>query len=238
MSHSYYIIALPRADPGLLTEFPLFPNFPVELQLKIWKMALPNSYNVITITDRGHFQNDYTKMNYGDWIRRAHSSYKIPAILHVNKQARIIAAQVLTPAFKYELGRAPVFFDFSRDVLHLNGYASIEAFFGPSGDFVPAVNKPRYTITGTAPSAPSTGGSYRHALLGVEEVMIQGFPAAEEQEYAAHLDFQWISENFYPRPHEPLKSKLCVRVLVPGHFKSVIEDFKVCGPWISTCFHG
>jgi hypothetical protein len=88
--------------------FTLFPKFPKELRLKIWKHSLPGPRII---------QIDY---NYNDGpglIDHDHHvkcRAKCPAMLHVNSEAREVAQKIYKPLFAQDLGH-PVFFDLEND---------------------------------------------------------------------------------------------------------------------------
>jgi hypothetical protein len=71
-------------------EFTLFPKLAPELQIMIWKEALPES-NVVTITARWvhRFQADGRRSR----PNCAKASYNISAIFRVNRQSRKVATE-------------------------------------------------------------------------------------------------------------------------------------------------
>ncbi|KAL2072981.1 hypothetical protein VTL71DRAFT_10305 [Oculimacula yallundae] len=89
--------------------FPLFQKIPKELRLKIWALAVPGP-RTVTLTMVGSPKTDIS----------VKSTSCVPAMLHVNLEAREVALK------KYSLvegsieGLKPIYFDFDMDTLVLN----------------------------------------------------------------------------------------------------------------------
>jgi hypothetical protein len=109
-------------------EFQLFPKFPIELRLATWGLAVPER-NTVTLTgvigDNPKLIRDWR----GDQIV-AQASYKVPAILHVNRESRGFAQKYYTRALGEQLGGNAVYINFKTDTLHLEGDRAIRAFYG------------------------------------------------------------------------------------------------------------
>ena len=113
--------------------FGLFPKLPPELRNKIWKLSLPGP-RVIRITHdpRNMATVKIQEIGAGPspfWRAKANAG-PVPALLHVNKEARSLASQYYSLAFEKQTQGRPVYFDAPRDTLHLPNREGIRAFYG------------------------------------------------------------------------------------------------------------
>ncbi|OWP02327.1 hypothetical protein B2J93_3115 [Marssonina coronariae] len=112
----------PKAPPAA-PEFKLFPTLPLELREMIWKFADAGPKIVtIYIKERGAEDALVT----GNFLVAA--SYKIPEVLHTNREARRVAKGVIDYAFGKNLGN-PVYFDWSRDALVFRTWGAMAHFY-------------------------------------------------------------------------------------------------------------
>jgi hypothetical protein len=86
-----------------LTEFTLFPNFPMELQIKIWKQAIPPPHLV-----RVNVQGDI------DHIRLS-TNTSVPALLRASKTSRDTILRVYKTSL--ESGDRKIRTDGNNDIL-------------------------------------------------------------------------------------------------------------------------
>jgi hypothetical protein len=128
---------LPEPD-----EVHALPKFPMELQLMIWKAALPKG-KVITIDHVKDWESlrlliqSLSPLNNGlpsfHWNPdlRSRITMKseciIPAMLHACYISRVATLKTLKPVFAAELGR-PIFFNFQTDILHLSQSQTMRIF--------------------------------------------------------------------------------------------------------------
>ncbi|TAQ88209.1 hypothetical protein B7494_g3452 [Chlorociboria aeruginascens] len=108
-------------------EFTLFPNLPFELRAKIWNGALPEPQSVILDEDNiPPVFTDGVLQHW--WLPRCKAHCKFPTILHVNQESRAEALRSYRPAFGALLKDKPVFFNFLKDRIIINGAEAIESF--------------------------------------------------------------------------------------------------------------
>jgi hypothetical protein len=109
------------ADQGL-EAFTLFPKLPTEIQLKIWKLAMPGP-RLIKIGHRPQFATRPS----GSVDMFYQKSQKIPTpLLHTCRETRAMVLKTIKPRFRLS-SRHPIYFDFEKDTLFLDmtwGYAS------------------------------------------------------------------------------------------------------------------
>jgi 2EXR family len=91
-------------------EFPLFPEFPTELRLKIWAFASADP-RIMTIEQIPLRAKDY----------RTFCQDRVPSILLANRESRSVALKRYRLAFaKFEnVYGPPTYFDFNRDIVCL-----------------------------------------------------------------------------------------------------------------------
>lgn len=123
-------------------KFTLFPKLPLELQLMIWKAALPKG-KVVTIDHIMDWESlrlliqSRSPLNIGlpsfQWNPDLRSRIKmksdciIPAMLHACSISRVVTLKHLKPVFAAQLGR-PIFFNFQTDILHLSHSQTMRIF--------------------------------------------------------------------------------------------------------------
>jgi hypothetical protein len=84
--------------------FTLFPNVPAELQIKIWRCALPGPRII--------------QLHYLNGSFSFHGARPPPA-LHTCRTSREAALSVFEPAFTRNNKLAPIYIDLAHDTLHL-----------------------------------------------------------------------------------------------------------------------
>lgn len=115
--------------------FSLFSKFPIEIRLKIWKLA-PEA-RIIEVL----FQGDHRKRKYKFYA----AGGNVPALLHVNHEARIEGLQLYKEAFGSKWALNKVYFDYEIDALSFPSYSGWEqkVFFfkkTPSADLAQVQN--------------------------------------------------------------------------------------------------
>jgi hypothetical protein len=102
-----------------------------------------NSQDVFTLQDDLSDSEDEFELNSGEkitmpkrftWPFELCASYKVPALLHTNFEAREIAMKVYKRSFGHQLHQKPVWFDCSRDTLIMASCGALEMF--RSGPFI------------------------------------------------------------------------------------------------------
>jgi len=88
-------------------KFTLFPKLPIELRLKIWKESYEPRIIELRTTKK--------------WRTKRYDFFipKFPAVLHVNKEARVESLKDYKMSFKHRQCRRPILFNFSIDTLHI-----------------------------------------------------------------------------------------------------------------------
>jgi hypothetical protein len=113
--------------------FSLFPKLPPELRNKIWKLSLPGPRIIrITHDPRNMATVKIQEIGAGPspfWRAKANAG-PVPALLHVNKEARSFASKYYSLTFEKQTQGRPVYFDATRDTLHLPNVEGIRAFYG------------------------------------------------------------------------------------------------------------
>jgi hypothetical protein len=104
------------------TTFPQFANLPGELQLKIWRFAIPEP-RVITYSSRPSVE--FYHPNIDKSIYKL--TYTNPGILGACYDSRTEALKRYQPAFNIELCH-PVYIDFKRDIFEFGDFPALEAF--------------------------------------------------------------------------------------------------------------
>lgn len=84
--------------------FTLFPNLPTELQIKIWRHALPGPRII--------------QLHYLNGTFSFHGA-RPPTVLHACRTSREVALSVFEPAFTRDGQRAPIYIDLAHDTLYL-----------------------------------------------------------------------------------------------------------------------
>ena len=100
------------------TIFTLFPKLPLELRLQIWEFALPQPRVIEAYPHRD--DNGQLLDNYASCRAIVVAP---PAILHTNRESRILAQRTYTLAFNGPF-REPIYFDFQRDTLLIQRWMS------------------------------------------------------------------------------------------------------------------
>ena len=84
--------------------FTLFPNLPTELQIKIWRRALPSPRII--------------QLHYLNGTYSFHGA-RPPPVLHICRTSREVALSVFEPAFTRDGQRVPVYINLAHDILYL-----------------------------------------------------------------------------------------------------------------------
>ena len=127
-------------DAMPLQQFTVFPNLTLELRLMIWALCRSAGQTVNLGLRCG--RHKYSKKSeivklvdpfhpYAPPRRHyVYADYTIPAILHVNTEARAEGLKIYRPILG-SLLRAPCMFDFERDVLSLEGVGIAKILIAP-----------------------------------------------------------------------------------------------------------
>jgi hypothetical protein len=102
-------------------EFTCFPKFPREIRDMVWKHALPGA-NTIQIYA---VATPWTRLP-----RELKASYKVPTLLHVSQESRLVAKKhydtIYHDKFGDEFGEKPVYLDPTLDVLFIRDLGTME----------------------------------------------------------------------------------------------------------------
>ncbi|KAI1496772.1 hypothetical protein F5X99DRAFT_399142 [Biscogniauxia marginata] len=108
--------------PQGLTTFTKFNELPPELRIKIWQHAMPEARTVIVKSP--FTRNQQTPKSLDEAIIQTRDNQKtwqsttqIPALLHVNSEARYEALKHYTLSFGVGNKEARIYVDFSRDTI-------------------------------------------------------------------------------------------------------------------------
>ena len=91
--------------------FTLFRKLPTKVRKKIWEYALPGP-QVILIFDQEFLDSDD-----GLYKRRGAAKYRIPALLHCNRESRRVAENYYVRAFDSLLDGYPIYIKYETDLL-------------------------------------------------------------------------------------------------------------------------
>ncbi|KAI9049772.1 hypothetical protein LZ554_005923 [Drepanopeziza brunnea f. sp. 'monogermtubi'] len=121
----------PREDVWANRSFTLFPKLPIELRAMVFDLAAmeESAPKVVRIFHSSNENSDDHGVSAGK--RRANAFYKIPAVLHVNNESRTRMLQKNELAFSENLGGAPVYFNYSCDILVFETWVALRCFFTP-----------------------------------------------------------------------------------------------------------
>jgi hypothetical protein len=97
-------------------EFTLFPKFPIELRLKVWKQALPGP-RIIGIHVAGGYNLDHDREGMPEWQVR--SPKLAPSIFFVCKESREVVSKTYKSLKGTKSPSTGVFCDLDRDYLAL-----------------------------------------------------------------------------------------------------------------------
>jgi hypothetical protein len=102
------------------TTFHLFPNLPIELQIKIWQYALPGPRIIRT---RRH--------------DRSFLFSRPPALLHTCRTSREVARSICESAFTYDEVKtlAPIYINPAHDIIHLAEHPYLSTFLDAARSF-------------------------------------------------------------------------------------------------------
>ncbi|TVY12843.1 hypothetical protein LARI1_G009002 [Lachnellula arida] len=90
--------------PTMSSTFTLFPNLPTELQIKIWRRALPGPRII-----QFHYLNGTFSFH----------GARPPLVLHICRTSREVALSVFEPAFTRDGQQVPIYIDLAHDTLYL-----------------------------------------------------------------------------------------------------------------------
>ncbi|EKD12725.1 uncharacterized protein L3040_006876 [Drepanopeziza brunnea f. sp. 'multigermtubi'] len=124
----------PREDVWANRSFTLFPKLPIELRAMIFDLAAmeDSAPKVVRIFHSGKENSDESVVSAGK--SRAKAFYKIPAVLHVNNESRTRMLKKNELAFSANLGGAPVYFNYSCDILVFETWVALRCFFTPEDE--------------------------------------------------------------------------------------------------------
>lgn len=94
--------------PQKFTEFTWFPHFPREIRDTVWKFALPSTNTVAIYMVRESRKSQYLA-----------ASYKIPNLLHVSHESRLVANKHYQKILEDEFKDKPVYINPELDVLFI-----------------------------------------------------------------------------------------------------------------------
>jgi hypothetical protein len=120
-------------------KFTVFKRLPLEMQVKIWKFALPEG-KIVTINKQfvlsGTVPNRIPlpvedkasglNIDLGFQVTVKSRVY-FPPMLHACHISRAVTLKTLSQVFAAQLGN-PIFFNFKKDILHLNSSMAMEIF--------------------------------------------------------------------------------------------------------------
>lgn len=123
-----------------LTRFTLFSKLPRELRIKIWQFAArePRIVEVCQLQRAQHISqgigdDDDFELTYS---KAFYSPGTIPAILHINRESRLIALEHYTLSFPHGAHPAKIYYNPSVDMLYFPGW-SFEYPIAPFVDSAP-----------------------------------------------------------------------------------------------------
>jgi hypothetical protein len=122
------ITAKLRSRPIKIRKFNPFPRLPPEIRDTTWALAIPGA-RVITVIGNEVYKKDAT-IDHCRFQQHAKALADIPALLHVNKEARAVALKHYKLAFGTCLSGTGVYFNFSRDILHFDLFSTLQKFYG------------------------------------------------------------------------------------------------------------
>jgi hypothetical protein len=151
LSNALLSLKLGDIVPAAKTFTP-FTKLPLELRLKIWKLAAP---------EPGIFSV------FGPWVIRNNTDItipalrKLPAMLMVNTEARSQALKLFSPLFRYQIGKI-VYFDQENDTLYFKDVTAMRLFFTNSPQFERRISCERikYVAFNPWPICPIGGRPY------------------------------------------------------------------------------
>lgn len=107
-----------------LTTFTKFPSLPIELQLEIFELSIPGPQLITISAEETPIAAEYTTKTWA-------ASYKVPTILHINKESRNLGERIYKLEFKNNFaGAVGVWMDISKDILYFETELSFYRFFG------------------------------------------------------------------------------------------------------------
>lgn len=175
----------PSSSPSSPSTFPLFPDLPVELRLKVWELLLQPRIIIAACLDAA------TEAPKRAQLARRRSLPRVPPLLHVCAEARALALRRYGLAFAWRIpsmvaapaSRGPrVWFDFAADTLLLlgelepYGTSNINA---PMVYFLDRADARRVRHVACAFEELHLGEVESEQVFGTVFHVLDGFPAAE-----------------------------------------------------------
>ncbi|KAF8853352.1 hypothetical protein BDZ45DRAFT_748663 [Acephala macrosclerotiorum] len=114
----------PRKNRGP-KDFRMFPELPIELRLRIWEMSIPDPQLIAIGCEFGYDSHSMQRRRTKDCA----AFYKIPALLHTNKESRSVAESVYREEFADRLGGNGIWMDISKDILCFRRVLACDIFF-------------------------------------------------------------------------------------------------------------
>jgi len=116
-------------------DFILFPELPPELRNKIWKLSMPGPRIVrIKHDPRDMYAVELNEIDLAagrnPWWRAKAIAGPVPALLHVNREARSFVRQHYKLFFHNQTQGRPIYFNAALDTLFLGGADLNRAFYG------------------------------------------------------------------------------------------------------------
>ncbi len=100
--------------------FHVFPALPTELQLQIWKLALPGPQ---LLEPMSMYWEETVQDKDSKWVWATCNRSISPALLHVSRQAREVALEFYKPTNVWDQSQFPwtrVYVDYSKDIFHFS----------------------------------------------------------------------------------------------------------------------
>ncbi|OWP02328.1 hypothetical protein B2J93_3116 [Marssonina coronariae] len=106
--------------------FTLFPKLPLELRMMVLETAVSElAPRIVSVFDPTPKKVAFTTSSPCKPV----ASYAIPALLHTYSESRRIAKKTYDAVFSTNLRGAPVYFNFSQDILLFDDYQAMMWFF-------------------------------------------------------------------------------------------------------------
>jgi hypothetical protein len=108
----------------------MFRKLPPELRAAIWKECLfPQVVAIKNTSYEIRGERYMASQTYFQTMVKAEAKGTVPAILHVNQEARAVGLKAWNLEFESQLGR-PVYFNCMRDALFMENFDDLVAFYG------------------------------------------------------------------------------------------------------------
>jgi hypothetical protein len=112
--------------------FAFFPKLPIEIRQQIWKLNMPGP-RIVNISHDPEgmriVELDQTESGRNPFWKAKANAGPVPALLHVNDEARSLLLKHYTLCFEKQTQGHPIYFDVARDTLCLPTREAIHAFY-------------------------------------------------------------------------------------------------------------